>query len=258
MADALSSILGMKSYQAPRVAQPRKPIPGMDVYGEMAYNQDEQADILDDMEDDRQYRRAKDRTSDLARFEESDPYVVQQSRGRHQDVMEKLLAPLQMRGEYDVLAERTRGEATVQAAQANAEQRALTAQAQQEATAARQQASQAAVSQRTFQNNFNNDIFRRATAEEKKGDGFMAGWLGIGETSKERADKIRSQAVMGNGDAGPGATDPDSIAQELFSKRQDATPDEVSRALSKGGVTEGRDVEATINAYMRLQRGGGY
>lgn len=193
------------------------------------------------------------------------PFETQQREETQQNALAKLLAPVQMRGEYDLESHRIAGDASVRAAGARAQttddlgqermaQQLQIANANRDATNARSMASQNAVTQRMQQQMRGRTLEAQAKNAETNGPS----WLNPlrffrGEpTGQEQAAQFRSQITQP--DQGYDSADsPENIAAEMFQQRPDATPQMIQYAMGQMGVSDPQAIEAIIAAYNQLQ-----
>jgi len=251
MPDALSTLLRLPSRNIPNEYRYAK--------GSLIPSQ---ADLETPFEQERraEWKRVKDRedariagiqdlNEQLTAFNRPD---VTTMRGEQQSMaLQKLLAPVQMKGEYDLTGRQISAEGQIGAAQAAGQARMGAA----EATSRRVASTANTTTQRQLQIQKNADLARRAGALEKQG----GGWRGllssmgipISVPNVDEAAQLRSQQSFEPGGDEGDSVDAASFAQDLAQAYPDADESELMAVIQQHGGSEA-DAAEILALYSAL------
>lgn len=169
------------------------------------------------------------------------------------DALNKLLMPIQARGEYDLRGEQMRGDTSVKVANINAEQRGQTALDARQALDFRAHASQDAIAQRMSQSAHNASLEKQATAAEKVPGGWRDMFSSQTSGQKKAAD-LRAQENYGGQTPASSAADPQTTAQQLYQMNPNAPMDQIMPFLTSKGI-DPQSAQAIVLAYQQMQGG---
>jgi len=216
-----------------------------------------QADLDTPFEQERraEWKRVKDRedariagiqdlNEQLTAFNRPD---VTAMRGEQQGMaLQRLLAPVQMKGQYDLQGRQISAEGQIGAAR----EAGLARRSASEAVTRRVAAGQTARDQAALRKQKNAGLMQRAMAADKAGGTWME-WL-RGQPNAE-AEALRSQLDFGGAEAGD--EDADTVAVSLFNSNPDASPEELDamiRSQYDSSVLTDDDIAAVIESYNAL------
>jgi|SRR3990167_1213103 len=168
-------------------------------------------------------------------------------RGEQQGMaLQRLLAPVQMKGQYDLQGRQISAEGQIGAAR----EAGLARRSTSEAVTRRVAAGQTARDQAALRKQKNAGLMQRAMAADKAGGTWME-WL-RGQPNAE-AEALRSQLDFGGAEAGD--EDADTVAVSLFNSNPDASPEELDamiRSQYDSSVLTDDDIAAVIESYNAL------